>query len=215
MPSEARSFQTKRLIRLLMTTSLSMLSDVASSWVVTSTIPWQAMKLICTLLVIVPLIILICLKKNIRNFDNKKSIARIFSTAFGAFKMWGGFIFLYFFRLVSDRTYPFLLQKIIPPNDCGSVLQSTARNGVRLLVSVDLSHGIQSGAGSLSRIVVHRVSLCAFLFTFDRFFISSLFSFKSNRAEFGRNVVGYANWSAGDPLACAGKVCSMTIWSFF
>ncbi|KAF8365978.1 hypothetical protein PRIPAC_83807, partial [Pristionchus pacificus] len=63
-----------------------LLNNILSSWIVTSSIPWQAAMLAATVLAVVPFAVFFFMRSNIRNVqrsDDKKGIRKILTSAFG------------------------------------------------------------------------------------------------------------------------------------
>ncbi|KAF8367441.1 hypothetical protein PRIPAC_85270, partial [Pristionchus pacificus] len=68
----------------------NLLTGIISSWIVTSTIPWQSGLLISTLLAMPPLLFLICARYHLRNVERPESVKgfrSIVDSAFGIFSI--------------------------------------------------------------------------------------------------------------------------------
>ncbi|KAF8356798.1 hypothetical protein PRIPAC_91793, partial [Pristionchus pacificus] len=82
-------FQDRALGIALMSLSVSeivasLLADMVSSWIVTSHLPWQSGMIASSVLSIVPMSILLCVKYTIRNVDKpSKGVKGVVSGAFG------------------------------------------------------------------------------------------------------------------------------------
>lgn len=77
--------------------NFSMLTGIVSSWIVTSTIPWQTGMLTATVLASIPLVVLFCLRKNIINVQRSgqsQGVGRIFRSAFGMLSVYANFCVL-------------------------------------------------------------------------------------------------------------------------
>lgn len=131
----------------------SLLTGIISSWIVTSTIPWQSGIIISTLLTIPPLLFLICARNHLRNVerpDSVKGFRSIVYSAFGIFSMWELCAIVLFGKIC--------FQKILPANDRGVISTDAPRNCLRVLVPLSLSYRMDHCAWDLLRNVVHNVS---------------------------------------------------------
>lgn len=64
----------------------SMLTGIISSWIVTSSSPWQSAMLAASVLSILPFVVLFFLRSHIRNVqrtDYKQGVGRVLTSAFG------------------------------------------------------------------------------------------------------------------------------------